>query len=171
MKEIKSFDELDAFVKGFMTARVVLSAVYLDIFAKIGDGAKTAKDLAAFNNWDERGTVILCDALCAMGLIKKEGLSYKNTKFSDKYLRRDRPSFKGWGILHRNTMWIGWSNLTEIIMKKPHSKPSNLRNREFNEYFINAMHQFHCDEAKEIADLIGIEKVEKMIDLGGGPGS
>jgi 3-hydroxy-5-methyl-1-naphthoate 3-O-methyltransferase len=171
MREIDSYDQLDTLVRGFLPARVILTAVHIDIFTKIGSRKIGAQELSYENLWNERGTTILLDALCSLGLIKKNKSLYSNTPFTNSYLRRDKKSFKGWGTLHRNTMWLGWSNLTEIVTNKPFERPSNLHNKEFNLYFINAMHQFHYEEGLAIAKLLKIEKVEKMIDLAGGPGS
>ena len=171
MGEIRKFEEFDRLVKGFTLSRITLSAVYLDIFTKIGDRSKSANDLSQAGNWDKRGTTILLDALCAIGLLKKKNDLYSNTSFTNKNLRRDKTGFKGWGALHRNTMWIGWSNLTEIITRQPFTRPSNIHNKEFNNYFINAMHQFHYDEAFILADLIKIKKARKMVDVAGGAAS
>ena len=171
MKEITSYEHLDKLVRGFTVSRIILTAVYIDIFTKIGDEKIASKELADENNWDLRGTTILLDALCAIGLLRKNKGLYSNTKFSNTNLRRDKKSFKGWGILHRNSIWLGWSNLTEIVTKRPFARPSNTQNKEFNQYFINAMHQFHFEEGFEMADLLEIKKVNKMIDLAGGAAS
>lgn len=171
MKPIKTFEDIDNIVRGFAPSRVILTAVYIDIFTKIGDSPKSAAEIASSNDWDERGTRILLDALTGLSLLSKRDDKYSNSDVAGMYLRRDKPTYKGWGFLHRNTMWIGWSNLTAIVTKESYNRPSNLHNKEFNRYFINAMHQFHYEEALEIADLVKIGSVRKMIDLAGGPGS
>ncbi len=171
MNALRSFEDIDKIVRGFAPSRVILTAVYLDIFTKIGDEPKSAAQIATSNKWNERGTTILLDALTALTLLSKDNDKYSNSDVSAEYLRRDKPTFRGWGFLHRNTMWLGWSNLTAVVTNKHYERPSNLHNEEFNKYFINAMHEFHYEEAHKIADIIDINKVEKMIDLAGGPGS
>ena len=72
MNKITNYDELDIAVRGFTISRIILTSVYIDVFTKIGDKPKSAKELADQNEWDLRGTTILLDALCAMGLLDKK---------------------------------------------------------------------------------------------------
>lgn len=70
-------------------------AVELDIFTIIGQGKQTAAEIAQACNATERGVRILCDYLCVLGFLTKEGPRYSLTSDSAVFLDRQSPAY--WG--------------------------------------------------------------------------
>src|SRR5712692_6858256 len=68
------------------------SAIELDLFTAIGEGATTAKALAERCQASERGVRILCDYLTIHGLLTKEGNRYGLTLDSATFLDRRSPA-------------------------------------------------------------------------------
>jgi len=70
-------------------------AVELDIFTVIAQGKQTAAEIAQECKATERGVRILCDYLCVLGFLTKEGPRYGLTPDSAMFLDRSSPAY--WG--------------------------------------------------------------------------
>ncbi|HUO32634.1 MAG TPA: (2Fe-2S) ferredoxin domain-containing protein, partial [Bryobacteraceae bacterium] len=69
-------DELAQTIRGFQDSRTILTAIELDAFTAVDDGASAA-EAAAKMGTDARATEMLLDALAALGLLaKREGRFY-----------------------------------------------------------------------------------------------
>lgn len=68
------------------------SAIELDVFTAIGEGANSAAALAAKTRAAERGVRILCDYLTVLGFLTKEANRYALTQESALFLDRRSPA-------------------------------------------------------------------------------
>jgi SAM-dependent methyltransferase len=73
-------------------------AVELDLFTAIGQGKATPREIAAECKASERGVRILCDYLCVLGFLSKEGQRYHLSSDSALFLDRRSPAYMG-GVL------------------------------------------------------------------------
>ena len=71
-------DDLNSTLRGFQESRVILTAVELDLFAAVGNGAR-ADEVSARIGSDPRATEMLMNALVAMGLLDKQDAIFRNT--------------------------------------------------------------------------------------------
>ena len=88
----------ELFLKAVMAYRdsaAIKGAVELDLFSALAQGVDTAVGLAEHCQADARGMRILCDYLCAMGLLEKSGSSYALTGDSAVFLDRNSPAYMG----------------------------------------------------------------------------
>lgn len=95
------------------------TAVELDVFTAIGEGATRAGELAKRCRAAERGMRILCDYLVVMGFLTKEGERYGLTHESATFLDRRSP-----GCMASLTGFLGtpetvdrFKHLTAIVRK------------------------------------------------------
>ncbi len=161
--------EMDNLARGFMPARVLLSAVELDLFGHLGEESLTARSLAAKLGTDPRATEILADALTALDLLKKEEDLYRNTPTSFKYLASQSPRFRGGGLRHMANLWKSWSRLTEVVRTGgPGPAPWKDEDRTA---FIQAMEHHAKGVAEKMAQDLDLAWARSLLDLGGGPGS
>src|SRR5262245_38133312 len=69
---------------GFWASKVLLSAVELDLFTKLGEGPRTAGDLESGLGLHRRGSRDFLDALVALGFLQRDGdgdgARYHNTR-------------------------------------------------------------------------------------------
>ncbi|MEO8368923.1 MAG: class I SAM-dependent methyltransferase [Candidatus Solibacter sp.] len=93
------------------------SAIELDLFRALGEGAADSATLAARCGASERGMRILCDFLCIIGLIDKQGSSYCHTPTSAVFLDPASPH-----SLHATANFLGraemratYEHLTETV--------------------------------------------------------
>ena len=166
MEKTRSLQDLMQAGRAFQESRVLLTALELDVFAALGEGA-SAPELSSQLATDARATEILLNALVAVGaLLKRDGV-FRCTEES-KALATARA-----GLLHMVHLWDTWSTLTECVRsgkatvtRGPESFPE-ARTRAF----IAAMHARARDNAGETARLSGIRDAKHMLDVGGGSGA
>ncbi len=77
---------------------VLKAALELDVFTAIAEGHSTAQALAHRCEAAERGLRILCDYLCVVGFLSKEGPAYGLTQDSALFLNRNAPTYLGGAV-------------------------------------------------------------------------
>jgi SAM-dependent methyltransferase len=80
---------------GYQRTAALKTAVDLEIFTAIADGAGTAAEIASRSAASERGTRILCDFLTISGLLTKTGERYGLTTDSSVFLSKKSPMYLG----------------------------------------------------------------------------
>ncbi len=150
---------------GFQSARVLLTANNYRVFDYLKKH-RTAKALAKDIDADRRAAEILLDALTGLGLVRKQKGRYKNTGMSSRYLVSGSSHYQGDIIKHADTLWDNWSGLDKVLRSgTPYRKSQN------HSAFILGMHNLAVLKAREIVKWIGLRGVQKVLDLGGGPGT
>lgn len=71
------------------------AAIELDLFTAIGEGGKTVPDIANHVDASEKGTRVLCDYLCILGFLTKNGGAYELSPDSAIFLNRHSPAYMG----------------------------------------------------------------------------
>ena len=85
------FDTLFAYQR----SAALKSAIDLEVFTAIDDGALTAEAIAVRSGASERGTRILCDYLTVAGLLQKSDRTYQLTPESAAFLSKQSPTYLG----------------------------------------------------------------------------
>lgn len=93
------------------------AAIELDLFTALGEGPKTAQELAATCEAPERGVRILCDYLVILGFLTKADGRYALTQDSAIFLNRHSPAYMGGTLefLLAPMLLSGFSDLTATI--------------------------------------------------------
>jgi len=78
-----------------MRTEALKAAIELDVFSKIAEGNTTVAAIAQACGASERGIRILCDYLCMMEFLQKDGEEYRLTKDSAVFLDRRSPAYLG----------------------------------------------------------------------------
>lgn len=156
----------------FQKSRIFLTAYELGIFTAIGKKGKSSSQIADKLGSAKRHTDRLLNALCALGLLRKTGERFSNTRFSLKYLVNSSPDFLK-GIAHNVNMWDSWSALTQTIR---HGRPAigvtmNKRGADWLDPFIAAMHERATKSALPIVKSLDLSGVSRVLDVGGGSGA
>ena len=156
----------------FQSSRVLLTAVELRVFSLIGDGGLTSADVAGRAGSHPRATDRLLNALCALRLLVKRDGRYWNTPEARRYLDDGSPEFAA-GLAHTASMWHGWSGLTDAVREgRPALRAAiNERGDAWLKPFIAAMHYRAAHQAPEVAVLVGLDGVGRVLDVGGGSGA
>ncbi len=155
---------------GYWQAFTLQNAVKLDIFSSIPERGATLEELSERLDLSIRGLGALMNAICAMGLLKKEGKIYFNTQWSEKFLKKESDDYIGYMIMHHHHLVKAWSRLDEAVRTGRPVRSGPLEDDE-RENFLMGMFNNAMTIAPEVADVIDLGGKESLIDLGGGPGT
>jgi (2Fe-2S) ferredoxin/predicted O-methyltransferase YrrM len=164
-------DDLNEKIRAFQESRTILTALELDLFTVVGEGAG-AEAVAAKAKTDARATEMLLNALAAIGLLAKRDGVFHNTPASTRYFTEGSPNNARAGLMHTAHLWITWSALTECVRSGGAVERETVVERgEWTEAFIAAMHRNASERAVAVVRAVGPEKVRRMVDVGGGSGA
>jgi len=138
----------------FWASKVLLTAVELDLFSTIGEGAMTASQLGDTLGLHPRGTYDFFDALVALKFLDRDGDGpdgkYKNTEETSAFLNKKSPTYIGGLPEMLNSRLFGfWNDLgMALITGKPQNEVKHSGKPMFEELysdgarlgeFLNAM--------------------------------
>src|ERR1017187_10088713 len=103
-------DDLNERLRAFQESRVTLTALELDLFTAVGDGAAAA-DVAARIHADPPSTEMLLNALASLRLlVKREGV-FHNSPPAARYFTTGSPDNARPALLHTAHLWHRWFTL------------------------------------------------------------
>src|SRR5467141_1857991 len=164
-------------LNAFQQSAALKSAIELDIFTAIADGANTSILLSAKTGAAERGVRILCDYLTIHQFLTKNDGRYALTQESTIFLNRHSPAYMGTlaDFLVSEAHKRNFNALTETVRKGgtevaqgDNTKP----NDELWVTFARSMAPLTTLSAGFIADLAGAKegKACKVLDIAAGHG-
>lgn len=162
-------DHLEQMIRGFMPSRCLLTALELDIFTAVGDGA-TADEVSERIHANGRAAGMLLNALVALGLLSKSGDDYQNTRESARFFVQGSKDSHRDGLLHTANIWHRWSTLTDAV-RAGTRMPVDRDTTEWTHNFIAGMQRHAKDRAPLIVKALGTTGVRRVLDLGGGSGA
>lgn len=154
-------------------ARILMTAVQLDVFSALEQRPGDAAQLAQALDLHPEATARLLGALLEMGYVRLEGSQYRNAPVSSNFLVGGSPyQASSWFKLH-DLDWPAWAGLTESIRTgRPPQQGSIFSNPERLRVLLQAAHErallFHIHRAVADLDLRG---VSTLLDVGGGAGT
>ena len=168
-------DRLDQMIRGYMPSRCILTALELDIFTAVGDGAN-AEQIGTRIHANARAAGILLNALVALGLLSKSGDDYKNTPESARFFVEGSKDNHRNGLLHTANIWHRWSTLTDAVRRGTRVpiglRPNDRDNTpEWTRNFIAGMQRNAKNRAPLVVKALGTAGVRRILDLGGGSGA
>jgi SAM-dependent methyltransferase len=164
-------------VNAYQRPAAIKAAVELDIFTALGDGQKTAQELAASTDASERGVRILCDYLVIIGFLTKTDGRYGLTPDSAVFLNRRSPAYMGSTLefLLSPMLLSGFEDLTAAVRKGGTMMAEGGTVAPENPVwvkFARAMSPMMAMPAQVMAKLISPEGVgkQKVLDIAAGHG-
>lgn len=147
------------------------ASVRLRIYSKLAAGPLTGPELATEIGSEVRATLLLLDALSAMGLLKKKADTYENTQEAQNFLVESSQNYMGHIILHHHHLLDGWAQLGYAVQTgEPVTRRSYGQEIE-RESFLMGMFNLASQIAPQIADQIDLSGCKRLLDMGGGPGT
>jgi len=165
-------DDLAQTIRGFQDSRAILTAIELDAFTAVADGASAAQ-AAAKMGADVRATEMLLNALAALGLLTKHNGAFHNTPASARYFVAGSPDDSRAATMHTANLWRRWSTLTDCVREGTavtRREPREVDDR-WTRPFIAAMHRNARERAPHVVRAVGTAGVRRMLDVGGGSGA
>ena len=165
-------DDLTQRLRAFQESRVLLTAVELDLFTAVGQGA-TAEAVSRKLRTDPRATEMLMNALVATEMLAKRGSVFYNKPAAAQFFVEGSAANARNATLHLANLWPRWSTLTECVragtsVARPEAKD---RPEEETRSFIAAMHRNALQRAPLVVKAVGARDASRMLDVGGGSGA
>ena len=164
---VRTIDDLMEMAHGYQRSMVLFAALDLGVFSALADGPADAARLARRLSADARRLSILMNALVGVGLLGKSGNSYRNSEIADRFLAGAPPS-KVSILLHHLDCWPEWTVLARKIRA---GRKGPGKGKAYQENFIRGMEDNARERAVFVAKQIPLRKGERVLDLGGGPGT
>lgn len=169
-RELKSFySELISKTLGFRGARVITTAVKLNLFQRIGDTAKRLQNFRKENE-DPEALRRICDYLSGLNLLQKQDQQYACTPearelLTDQGTHDVRPVFQ---LYHR--AYERWGELDRAVLEGQ-SIDFESDQKNWSSDFIAAMEARATFSRESISDVLKEDLEDgKIMDLGGGSG-
>lgn len=166
------FDTLFAYQK----SAALKTAIDLELFTAIDDGAHTAAAIATRTNVSERGARILCDYLTVNRLLAKSDGTYELVPESAAFLSKRSPAYLGTvaNFLLRPELRNSFENLTEAVRRGgvgPHD--TNIVSNENPVWveFARSMMPMMIPAAQAIAGRLASSESIKVLDMAAGHGA
>jgi SAM-dependent methyltransferase len=112
--DVPNRDVLDDISFGLSRAAVLKAAIELEVFTRIAEGHRTVPALARLGGMTERGTRILLDALCFIGMLIKQRTEYGLSPAAEAFLVKGKPSYFGDATLG-DFAWDARGQLSRVI--------------------------------------------------------
>jgi predicted O-methyltransferase YrrM len=170
---------------GFWSSKVLLTAVELEVFTKLGDQSMTAEELGKVLGLHPRSTFDFFDALVALGFLYRDGDGaegrYRNTEETAQFLNKHEPNYIG-GILEMSNdrLFKFWSDLGPALKTgKPQNEIKHSQKSIFEELyqdiprleqFIGAMTGISRGNFQAFAQKFDLSKYGTLCDVGGASG-
>lgn len=166
-------DDLQQSINGFRESRALLTAIELDIFTALGDDGADATSAAARIGADPRATEMLLNALVALDIVAKRDGVFRNTPVSSRHLVEGAEHDARAALMHTANLWPRWSTLTECVRQGTSVTPGRRRDEEdeWTKAFIAAMHRNASFRAPQVIGAMGLDSVQRVLDIGGGSGA
>lgn len=106
-------------LNAYQRTEALKAAIELDLFTAIAEGKTSPSAIAERTRASERGVRILSDFLCVMGLLTKDGQTYRLTPDSALFLDKRSPAYMGGAteFLLAPGLKEGFSSLAEAVRK------------------------------------------------------
>ena len=169
----------------FWSSKVLLTAVQLGVFSKLGDHRFTGAELGAELGLHPRGISDFFDALVAMNFLEREGdgpsAKYFNTPAGALYLDNGSPRYVGgWLIMLNDRLFKFWDDLPEALRTgQPQNEAKHGQKGMFEqlyeelpklEQFMGAMTGLSRINFEAFAARFDFSKFHTLCDIGGATG-
>ncbi len=164
-------------LSAYQESAALKTAIDLDLFTAIAEGANTSVLLAAKTAAAERGLRILCDYLTIHGFLSKAAGHYSLSQESAVFLNRRSPAYMGTlaDFLASERSKTQFNALTETVRKGGTAVAQGDNTKPNDELWVNfarTMAPLTTVSAGFIADLAGAEEGKpcKVLDIAAGHG-
>ena len=150
----------------------LLGAMKLDLFTPLKNGALEAEQLAEQLKVNPERLQILLHALVVTGLLEKRGTSFRNSDEAQTYLVSDSPHYVGFLAGLFAELWpSGFKTAETLLSGKPGAAHdyATMSGDELKAYYSASLPGASAS-ARQFQNLVDLENVKRILDIGGGSG-
>ncbi|MCL5982471.1 MAG: DUF2284 domain-containing protein [Firmicutes bacterium] len=168
---------LEDLATAYWYSEVLFTAVELEVFSLLCPGGMTADEIADALNCPIPGIERFLEALCAIGLLNRNGEIFYNSVLSGRYLVRGGPDYQGAAVLWRKCLASSWRGLAEALragarVDCPPSREEPERLKARRGRYVRAMDNVARSKVREIIPLFRQLELEGgILEAGAGSGA
>lgn len=150
------------------------AAVRLDVFSPLAEGPLEVEELAARVGCAPEPAARLITALCALGLLRREGATCALEPGARRWLCRDSPDYVGHIIEHHRHLMPAWARLDEAVRSGlPVRARTSVETSDEAERtsFLMGMRNIADAQAARSVPQIDLSGRRRLLDLGGATGA
>lgn len=148
------------------------AGVKLDLFTVLGGRKMSGQQIAEHAGTDVRATIMLLNALSAMGLLIKDHENFSATDSAQTFLNKDSEQYIGYMILHHHHLSASWAALDQSVRTgDPVRQRASFSDEQWREAFLMGMYTNASLQAPGLVKQIDLGGYSSLLDLGGGPGT
>jgi 3-hydroxy-5-methyl-1-naphthoate 3-O-methyltransferase len=153
----------------YWRARILSTAVDLQLFDWLGKTAKAPRAASDHFGGTEEAWRTFLDALSALGLVEKRQRRYANSLFARRYLCSANAVF----LLPDHDAWNLWERLPDLLTtgKRPQTSEPFLTDQKRTERLLQALDQDARKIAPYLIERLPLSHAKTLLDVGGGLGS
>lgn len=154
-------------------ARIILSAVDLDVFSHIGKAGKSLNTLAEDIDTEASMLQRLLNALQEIGYIVKDNNErYRNTGLTGTFLDRSSTHYIGSWIRLNSLEWSMWGRLTETLKGCEQPQKRVFEDPERLDALIHGAHErAKLAHVGKVLNAIDLQDCHTLLDIGSGLGT
>ena len=156
---------------GFMAAKHLFAASELGLFEALAEDPATLDALAARTGLTRRAARISADAMVALGLLERDGDTYRNGPVADRFLAGRtpadlRPFLRFWDTISYPT----WEALAQALASGPPREVFELDDDK-QEIVSAGIEAVLAGPAHALPEVVDLSSARRLLDVGGGTGS
>jgi SAM-dependent methyltransferase len=163
-----------ALATAYWDSQALLTANRLGLFALLGAEPRTLREVADELGTQARGTRLLLNACIALGLVQEDAGRYANSALGSAFLTPGRPGYLGDAIRYSDDLYASWGQLQQALYSGAPAMPAAAYTGDDpgqTRNFVYGMHNRALGIGRFLVDLVDLAGRQRMIDVGGGPGT
>lgn len=169
-------------IEAFRRSKTMFTAVRLGIFDQLEIEPQPAETLAAKLNLNAGALARLLDGCVALGLLFRNGQTYRNTPSASYFLVSDSTdTLSGYIVYSDQSLFKLWSHLDDAVREGTNRWAQTFGSRDalFDYYFrdpentaafVKAMNGFGQLSSKRVVRCFDLSRFSQLVDLGGATG-
>jgi len=156
------------------SSMVLFAATELDVFTALGDGPRTAAELAATTGTAQEPLRMLLEAAASERLLTARDGRYENTEVATAFLRRGTPAYIGNVLKYAEDLYQPWGSLAQLVRTgRPVIRPESIlgEDKAKTRAFVLAMHERAQGLSAVLPHGADFTGRRRLLDVGGGPGT
>ncbi|MBM9506958.1 methyltransferase [Actinacidiphila acididurans] len=158
-------------VSGFRAAKFLMAASELGLFEALADAPADLDALAARTGLTRRAARICADAMVSLGMLVREGDTYRNSEAAAAYLTGTGPGdLRPFLRFSDRFSYPAWTDLAEALRSGPKAQITGL-DPESQKIFSEGVEALNAGPAEALAATDRFAGRRRLLDIGGGTGS
>ena len=159
---------------GYWASQTLLTANRLKVFDVLSEGGQSAAEVAGNLQLDTRATTLLLNACVALGLCEYDLGKFSNSAASAMFLKTDSPASLANAIHYSDDLYATWGDLELAVRTGTAPKRAETylgENDQQTRHFVYGMHNRAMAIGRALTSMVDLTGRERMLDVGGGPGT